>query len=108
MSNISDINPSKPIKDIKSVDSANKSAPSQKKTSVDKGDVVSISGKNNDFSPPKSEEVKIRDWAAQAMALEEDKTGVDRAKERLESGYYNDPEVLKTVVEELTKDLIDE
>ncbi|MFT4552956.1 MAG: hypothetical protein ACI9S8_001588 [Chlamydiales bacterium] len=105
MTNIPEINPSKSINKL-SPD--RKSAAPQKIVPENQGDVVSISKSKDQVNSPQSEESKVREWAAQAMALKGDSSGIERAKERLESGYYNDPDVLKTVVQRVTKELIGE
>lgn len=105
MTNIPEINPSK---SINKVSPDRKSSASPKNTPESQGDVVSISKSSDKVNSPQSEESKVREWAAQAMAMKDDSSGVERAKERLESGYYNDPDVLKTVVQRVTEELIGE
>lgn len=111
MSNISDINPSKSLEPVKkSKVSVRKdqvsSQVSQNKSS--EADTVALSSSKDSGKPVKSEAQKVRDWTAQAMNLEDDSSRVEQAKERLASGYYNNPSVLKTVVERMTQDLIGE
>lgn len=111
MSNISDINSSKPLKGFKKdlVKDRKKTVSFNVNQNADSEnrDKVSISGKHENIS--KSETQKIQDWAAEAMAIEEDsESRILQAKERLESGYYDKPDVLKVVAERINEEIMGE
>ena len=106
MSNISDINSSKPLKNLNKSPSDKKEVSSQKNPPVNQGDTVSISENKKQISAEESEKAKVQNWATQAMNLKDDSSGVDRARQRLESGYYNDPAVLKEVLEKIGEEIL--
>lgn len=113
MSNISDINPSKSVKNVKKSSKKEESHSSAKKKELreahlsENKDSILISKSGQKDKPTKRESQKIREWTHKAMSLKDDPSRVEQAKDRLQSGFYNDPAVLRTVVEKISEDLFD-
>mgnify|MGYP000887897266 CR=1 FL=1 len=68
-------------------------------------DLAELSSLSTGKVPPKNEIQKIAGWVDQLKKMEPDKSRVDDVKELLESGHYNQKEVMEDLLDALEDDL---